>query len=199
MRNIFFSFYFFSLFLLIGCSNKDYKITTTILMNYLCTCESGSRYGIYDINNDGNIELLTVRHDSHADGITIHTLSNKTNKLTELGTFGSYGSIQIYPKDGYIEDYYLGHGITEIKIYTVTDDKLNTVVELWTNDGTLEDIPKYKVNGIPVSKENYIITYNEYTSSSELKITYNDLKEFINYETNYRDVYDSIKDLNINR
>lgn len=180
------------LLLLSGCSKANYKKTVNAITDYLDTCEPGTRYEICDINKDGNIEILTAVNDSHADAVTICTVNGKTHKITELGAFGSYGNVFIYPESGYIEDYYLGQGITETAFYEIADDKINAVVKLWTNDGTLEDVYEYKVNGNSVTEDEYNKTYEKYASSDYISACYANFTDYINHETNYTDIYNNI-------
>lgn len=181
--------------LLTGCSIKDYRQATTTITNYLNSCNQGTRYEIYDLNKDGNIEILTVSSDSHADGITICSLDATSQEITILGTYGSFGNIQIYPESGFIEDYYLGQGIEESKIYEITDNNVKIVEEFWTNDGTLADSYEYKVNGKDVSKEEYAQALDKYLSQEHISIGYSDFTEYISYENNYEDIYESLKNV----
>lgn len=192
MRKVIFTLSFLTLIMMSGCSKNNDNNAANIIINYLNTCEQGTRYGIYDINKDGNIELLTAKNDSHADSVTVCTLDAKTNKLTELGTFGSFGNMTIYPETGYIESYYLGQGITDITIYEIAGDNINTLATFWTNDGTLAETYEYKVNELSVSEEEYYEAYNKYSSTDSLNLNYADFAEYVDYETNYKDVCEQI-------
>lgn len=180
------------LLLLSGCSKNNNEKIANVISNQLATLPEGSRYTIYDINKDGNVEILTSEHDSHADGVTIYTLNSKTYRITELGTFGSNGDISIYPKEGYILSCYLGQGIFESEIYEITDDSLNTVVTLWTNDGTLDEKYEYKVNDFSVSYEEYINTYDKYTESDSIEMSYGNFTEIRDYDTNRNNISDML-------
>lgn len=177
-----------TLLLLSGCTKNNNEKIANVISNQLATLPEGTKYTIYDINKDGNVEIFTAIHDSHADGVTIYTLNSKTYKITELGTFGSNGAILIYPKTGYILSDYLGQGIYEAEIYEIVDDNLNTVVTLWTNDGTLDEKYEYKINDLSVSYEEYINTYDKYTESDSIEMGYGNFIEIGDYDTNYNNI-----------
>ena len=87
----------------------------------------------------------------------------------------------------------LGQGIDETEIYEIIDDSLNTVVTLWTNDGTLAEKYEYKVNGLSVSHEEYINTYDKYTEPDSIDLNYTDFAEIGDYDTNCNNIIAILK------
>jgi len=172
--------------LLCGCAKSTKNNTAKVMADYLDTCEPGTKFGIYDINNDGNKELLTAENNSHANTVKICAVNPKTQEITEIGEFGSWGSVMVNPENACIIDGYTGQGIDETMIYKIEENKAELIVELWDNSGAVEEGYEFKVNGDTVPESQYYSVYDEYTSGKTERIGYNDFLDIEDYESNYK-------------
>ena len=178
--------------LLAGCNSKHIENDTEIIATYLDTCSDSTRYGLYDIDEDGHMELLTAENNSHADSVTIFAVDDKNHRLSELGSFGSWGSM-LYYSGGYIVSGFTGQGIDETQIYKIADGKADVVHEFWDNSGTLDDEYVYKVDGESVSEEKYHELYKQYTSGEEISLGYNDFVAVDDYDIMYKTILNNMR------
>lgn len=167
-----------------GCGTKHTEADAEIIATYLDTCSDSTRYGLYDIDEDGHMELLTAENNSHADSVTVFAVDDQNHRLSEIGSFGSWGSM-LYYSGGYIESGFTGQGIDETTIYRIADGRADVVHEFWDNSGTLDDEYVYKVDGESVSEEKYYELYEQYTSGEGISIGYNDFVAVDEYNTMY--------------
>lgn len=170
--------------MLAGCGSKHVEADAEIIATYLDTCSDSTRYGLYDIDEDGHMELFTAENDSHADSVTIFAIDDKSHRLSEIGSFGSWGSM-LYYSGGYLVSGFTGQGIDETQIYKIVDGKADVVHEFWDNSGTLDDEYFYKVDGKIVTEEKYHELYKQYTSGEKTSVGYSDFIAVDDYNTMY--------------
>lgn len=175
--------------ILAGCGTKNIGANdATVMANYLTNCSPKTRYGIYDIDNNGCMELLIAENDSHADTVTILTPDSQNQSLIEIGRYGSWGSMSYYP-DGYILSGFTGQGIDETVIYKITDGKVSVVHKFWDNSGSVGDEYEYKVDDESVTEEKYYALYNQYTGNNDgVHIGYDDFIPIDEYDVMYNTI-----------
>lgn len=179
--------------MLVGCKAANKK-DAKVMADYLDTIISGSRYGVYDLNNDGAFELVIAENDSHADSVDVVTIDKKTREAKLVGSFGSFGAMMCCPKERFILDYYLGQGVTDMTVYELLPYSVNIVHTFWDNSGTLNDTYEFTVDGKQVSEEEYNDIYNNYQFDDEIYIGFNDLHEVEDHEANLKYIMELMED-----
>lgn len=167
------------------------KNDATVMAKYLMNCPERTRYGIYDIDGDGSVELYVAENDSHADCVTIFVIDSSSNELLELGSFGSFGSMTYYP-GGYVIGGYTGQGEMNTRIAKITGETLTVVHTLWDNEGLVETGCEYKVDDVSVTKDEYYEIYNQYNYDDAIYIEYSELIPIDDYDVMYNNILDAI-------
>lgn len=124
-------------------------------------------YDLYDLDDDGQRELIVSMGDAHPSVCRFYTCTDNTVTAIE-GQCGSFGCIQYYPESGIIVGSYTGMGCISQEFYRLQDKQLDLLYKR-TDGVMMNKTPVHSFNGHTVTNEELFALREEYETKYPLK------------------------------